>query len=136
MKTLFALAALCGLLFCLDARCAEPAPGKALPKSETKLKHRPFNGTIKAVSKPLRAIVLRGEKAQTFFIIPETKIKRDGQPIKFEQIVAGEMLGGYARQRADGGWEALTLNLGDKKKEESQPIAKPPTNAPPPRARP
>ena len=106
----------------------------ASPKAETKQKHRPFNGTIKAVSKPLRAIVLRGEKAQTFFVLPETKIKRDGQPIAFEQIVPGEPLGGYARQNADGRWEALTLNLGVKKKEE--PAAAPiQTNGPPVKTR-
>src|SRR5687767_10590597 len=120
------------LSFC-QVHPSEVAPTKvpAEAKTETKLKHRPFNGTIKAVSKPSRAIVLRGAKAQTFFVIPETKIKRDGQPITFEQIVEGETLGGYARQAANGRWEALTLNLGQKKKEEPQPTSKPATNAPP-----
>ena len=109
-----------------------PAPeASTAAKGQAKAKHRPFHGTIKAVSKPLRAIVLRGEKAQTFFIIPETKIKRDGQTITFEQILAGEILGGYARQRADGRWEALTLNLGEKKKQTPEPAAAPQTNAPP-----
>ena len=128
---LFALA----LAFSLCVAKAEPPASKPAPaKTEVKLKHRPFNGTIKAISQPTRAIVLRGEKAQTFFIIAETKIKRDGQPITFEQIATGEKLGGYARQAANGRWEALTINLGDKKKEEGTQVSKPsttPTNTPP-----
>ena len=100
---------------------------------QAKLKHRPFNGTIKEVNRTARAIVLRGEKAQTFFIIPETKIKRDGQPIRFEQIATGEILGGYARQAPDGRWEALTLNFGQKPPAAS--AAKSQTNSPPSKVR-
>jgi hypothetical protein len=129
MKKLFSIAALCAFVaFALQLNGAEP------PATKANVKHRPFSGTIKAVSAASRAIVLRGEKAQTFFIIPETKIKRDGQPIKFEQITAGETLGGYARQAPDGRWEALTLNFGEKKKD-AQPAPKPQTNAPLPRVR-
>lgn len=77
-------------------------------------KTRPFRGTIKSVNKTAQTIVLRGEKAQTFKIIPETKIRRDGKPIRFEDIAVGDTLGGFARQAPAGHWEALTLNLGQK----------------------
>ena len=131
MRTNYLLLALALLISLCLAKAADLPPSKPAPaKAEAKLKHRPFNGTIKAVSKPLRAVVLRGEKAQTFFILPETKIKRDGQPITFEQIAIGERLGGYARQAANGRWEALTLNLGDKEKKEVAPTTSTPTNAP------
>ena len=110
---------------------AEPAP----KERSVKAKHRPFHGTIKAVSKPLRAIVLRGKKAQTFFVIRETKIRRNGHPITFEQITVGEKLGGYARQTPEGRWEALTLNLGEKKQDTNQPLSKRTPTAPSPNTR-
>ena len=92
-------------------------------------KTRPFRGTIKIVNKAAQTIVLRGEKAQTFKIIPETKIRRDGKPIRFEDIVVGETLGGFARQAPAGHWEALTLNFGQKVPE----AAGSPTPAPDPK---
>jgi hypothetical protein len=77
-------------------------------------KTRPFRGTIKTINKAAQTIVLKGEKAQTFKIIPETKIRRDGKPIGFEDIAIGDTLGGFARQAPAGHWEALTLNFGTK----------------------
>lgn len=77
-------------------------------------KMRPFRGTIKMVNKAAQTIVLKGEKAQTFKIIPETKIRRDGKPIGFADIAVGDTLGGFARQAPAGHWEALTLNFGVK----------------------
>jgi hypothetical protein len=77
-------------------------------------KTRPFRGTIKTINKASQTIVLRGEKAQTFKILPETKIRRDGKPIGFEDIAVGDTLGGFARQAPAGHWEALTLNFGAK----------------------
>jgi hypothetical protein len=125
MKWLLGIGTFCALIGCsLQIWSAEP---------QAKLKHRPFNGTIKEVNRSARTIVLRGEKAQTFFIIPETKIKRDGQPIRFEQIAAGESLGGYARQVPDGRWEALTLNFGEKPTAPSG--GKSQTNGPPSKVR-
>ena len=103
MKTIFALIAASLLLpFALNG--ADQPPQKT----------RPFRGTIKVVNKAAQTIVLRGEKAQTFKIIPETKIRRDGKPIGFEDITVGETLGGFARQAPAGHWEALTLNFGSK----------------------
>jgi hypothetical protein len=91
-------------------------------------KTRPFRGTIRIVNKAAQTIVLRGEKAQTFKIIPETKIRRGGKPIGFEDIVVGDTLGGFARQAPAGHWEALTLNFHAKAPE----AAGSPAPAPPP----
>jgi len=75
---------------------------------EPPAKARPFHGTIKTVNKAAQAIVLNGAKAQTFKITSETKIRRDGKPIRFEDIAAGESVGGYAHQAPAGQWEAIT----------------------------
>jgi hypothetical protein len=96
----------------------------ALPGAEQKTNAppangRPFHGTIKTVNKPAQSIVLKGAKAQTFKVTPETKIRRDGKPIRFEEIVAGETVGGYAHQVASNHWEAVTINLGQKPPEAS-----------------
>ena len=81
---------------------------------QPKAKTRPFRGTIKSISKAAQVIVLEGPKAQTFKIIPDTKIRRDGKPIGFGDIKVGDTLGGFARQAPAGHWEALTLNFGQK----------------------
>jgi hypothetical protein len=88
--------------------------GAEQKQKEPPTKTRPFHGTIKTVNKAAQTIVLRGEKAQTFKVLRETKIRRDGKPIGFEDIVVGDTLGGFARQAPAGHWEALTLNFGQK----------------------
>jgi hypothetical protein len=107
------------LLFALALNAADPPAAKT----------RPFRGTVKIVNKASQSIVLRGEKAQTFKIIPETKIRRAGKPIGFEDIVVGDTLGGFARQAPAGHWEALTLNFHAKAPE----AAGSPTPVPPPK---
>ena len=96
-------------------------------------KTRPFRGTIKIVNKASQTIVLKGEKAQTFKIIPESKIRRDGKPISFEDIVVGDTLGGFARQAPAGHWEALTLNFHAKAPEAAGSPTPAPAPAPAPK---
>jgi len=130
------------LMLCVALTMAAPSTplaadmpsSKPAAKPSSKAKERPFHGTIKAVNKSLKLITLNGEKAQTFFIIPETKIKKNGKPATLDQIVAGDSLGGYARQAPDGKWEALTLNVGDKKADANapnQPAGTPPSKGKP-----
>src|SRR5688572_11728600 len=107
MKHLLSLITVTILLFTI---ALDGADQKQQPAAKT----RPFRGTIKIVNKSAQTIVLRGEKAQTFKIIPETKIRRDGKSITIEDIVVGDTLGGFARQAPAGHWEALTLNFGQK----------------------
>jgi hypothetical protein len=113
----------------------------ALPGGEQKTnappaKGRPFHGTIKTVNKPAQSIVLNGAKAQTFKVTPETKIRRDGKPIRFEEIIAGETVGGYAHQVASNHWQAVTINLGQKTPEPSGSTAPPPAPKPMPKQKP
>ena len=106
------------LIFAIAAApllAAEKTPVAPAVKTDTvKTKYRPFHGTIKSVDKIAKILTLNGPKAQTFKIISETRINRDGKPAGVDALIAGETLGGYARQAADGTWEALTLNVGKK----------------------
>lgn len=124
MKNFVSLISAAVLLSFLLHAAESPPPAKT----------RPFRGTIKIVNKANQTIVLRGEKAQTFKIIPETKIRRDGKSITINDIAVGDTLGGFARQAPAGHWEALTLNFGQKAPEgagsPSPPPAPPPVPAP------
>jgi len=123
MKTFLALA-MASLVFALAIEAADKPAAKA----------RPFRGTIKIVNKPAQTIVLKGEKAQTFKIISETKILRDGKPVGFEDIALGDtILGGYARQAPDGHWDALTLKLAPKTPEAAGSPSPKPAPAPAPK---
>src|SRR5436309_15222111 len=73
-------------------------------------KARPFHGTIKTVNKAPQAIVLNAAKAQTFKITAETKIRRHGKPIRFEDITAREAVGGYPHQPPADQCETISLN--------------------------
>lgn len=118
------------LIFAIAAApigAAEKTPSTPAVKTQSgKTKHRPFHGTIKSVDKTARILTLNGPKAQTFKIISETKINRDSKPAGIDALVAGETLGGYARQASDGTWEALTLNVGKKPEKTTQPAEKAP----------
>ena len=85
---------------------------------EAKAKFRPFHGKIKEADKQAKSIVLEGEKAQTFQITTETRISKEGKPATFDELTAGETVGGRAQEN-DGKWDAVTINIG-----------KPPVKAP------
>jgi hypothetical protein len=119
MRTLTAILA-AGFLATAIFAAEKSSPSAA---QQTKPKYRPFHGTIKSFDKAAKTLTLNGPKAQTFLIISETKINKDGKPAGLEALVAGETLGGRARQAADGRWEALTLNVGKKPAEPKKPAA-------------
>jgi len=93
---------------------AQAADKAGAPKNEAQTKFRPFNGVIKSVDKSGKAIILQGAKAQTFQIISETKITKDGKPATLDDLADGDSVGGRARETADGKWEATTINAGKK----------------------
>ncbi|HKQ39200.1 MAG TPA: hypothetical protein VJ063_14075 [Verrucomicrobiae bacterium] len=104
MKKIFALAVASLVLAATINAADQPAA-----------KTRPFRGTIKTINKAAQTIVLKGPKAQTFKILAETKMQREGKPVGFEDIATGDtLLGGFARQAPDGHWDALKLNLAAK----------------------
>jgi hypothetical protein len=114
----------------VPAILAADKPAPSTPQ-QAKPKFRPFHGTIRSFDKTAMTITLNGAKAQTFAIISETKINKDGKPSTVAALIAGEKLGGRARQAPDGRWEALTLNVG--KKPAKAPAGQPkPSTSPPP----
>ena len=83
-----------------------PAQAAAKPKS------KPFRGRLKVVDLNAKVIVLEGAKAQTYQITSETKITKDEKPARLDEIAAGESVTGYAREVANGKWEARSLYAG------------------------
>ena len=103
----------------LSSRAADqPVEKAAEGKKDAKAKFRPFHGKIKEADKQAKSIVLEGEKAQTFQITTETRISKEGKPATFDELTAGETVGGRAQEN-DGKWDAVTINIG-----------KPPVKAP------
>ncbi len=83
----------------------------AVPKS-TKVSGKPFRGKLKTIDAQNRTIVLTGAKAQTFQVTAETKIFKDDRPATFADLAVGEPVTGYAREVADGKWEARSIYEG------------------------
>jgi len=117
-STLFIIAVFASVA--LPSATAADKPADKKPAADEHF--RPFRGTIKAVDPGAKTITLEGEKAQTFAIVSETKISKDGKPAAFADLVTGEAVGGRARETADGKWMAVTVNAG------KRPSAKPPEN--------
>lgn len=104
------VAALPVALSAADKPAEKPAEGKkdARPKS------RAIRGTVKSFDKAAKSVTLEGEKGDTFFITSQTVIRgKDGKPGTTEDIKPGELIrGGFARENAEGKWEAASLYLG------------------------
>ncbi len=118
MKRLFAGFLLGAYLMNIDASvCAaeKPKDKSADAAKVEKKKQVPFRGKVSTVDKVAKAIALEGkEKQRVFQITSETKITRDGKPAVFDDVAAGESVGGLARENAAGKMEVVTLNVGAK----------------------
>jgi hypothetical protein len=108
-----------GLLLALSAAfAAEPAPGapkakdSAAPNSEKKGRGLPFHGNVAAIDRSAKTITMEGKKQRVFHLTAETKINRDKKPTTIASLSAGDYVGGYAREMADGKLELVTLNIG------------------------
>jgi hypothetical protein len=93
-----------------DKPADKPAEGKPA-ESKPAPKFRPFRGKVASTDKTAKSITLEGEKAQTFLITSQTRIFKDRKPATFDEIMAGEMVGGRAQEK-DSKWEAVTINVG------------------------
>lgn len=122
-------------LWAAEQPAQKPAETQKAPKAKT----RPFRGTVKSFDKTAMTITLEGEKEDTICITSQTRIFKDGKPATTDAITAGEQVRGFARQGAEGKWEAASLYLGQpparkgpagdkgkgiEKKKEGQPEAK------------
>ncbi len=83
------------------------------PKADKKAKRIPFRGRISAVDPAAKTFTLEGkEKARTFLITTETKLKKDGQEALFDDLKVGELVGGQYCAAASGSLEAVLVNIG------------------------
>jgi hypothetical protein len=101
----------------LPTEAAEGAKDKSTqtPKSEGKQRRMPFSGKVSAVDKTTKSVTLDGrEKSRTFQITSATKITKNGKPAVMDDVIAGQTVGGLAKETAPGKWEVVTLNIGGK----------------------
>jgi hypothetical protein len=120
MKT-FISSLVLALSLLFTAEAAEPRPvitnDKPIEKSTTKKpKGMPFNGTISAVDKNANTISIGKQKVRIFHLSSNTKITRNKAPSTINDVAAGDHVGGYAFENAEGKLEVKTLNLGEKAK--------------------
>ena len=92
------------------AGAATNAPAKTAPSKGRGL---PFHGNIAAIDKVAKTITMRGEKHRVFYVTPQTKINKDKSPATLNALAVGDYVGGYAREKADGKLELVTLNIGE-----------------------
>ncbi len=82
-------------------------------KAEKKAKRIPFRGRVTAVDPVAKTFTLAGkEKARTFLVTADTKLKKDGQEAVFDDLKVGELVGGQYCAAASGSLEAVLVNIG------------------------
>jgi hypothetical protein len=84
-------------------------------KPSVKAKQMPFRGKIVKVDLEKKTIALAGkERDRIFQIIEQSRIRKEGQPLKLEDVRVGDTVGGLARANGSNGWDVVTLNVGEK----------------------
>jgi Cu/Ag efflux protein CusF len=117
----------CMVAFALNQGMAqETGESTNPPKSTERAKQMPFRGTIVKIDVKAKTVTLGGkEKDRTFALTDLTKIKKNGQAAKLEDVRVGESVGGLARANGEK-WEVVTLNVTEKSdKAPSKEPAKP-----------
>jgi len=91
---------------------AEKKTGGAKKEPAVKQKSaHPFRGKLAAVDKTAKTIQVG---KSIYYITPETKITKAGQPAILDDAVVGEPTTGYVKPTEDGKMTATTLRLGPK----------------------
>jgi hypothetical protein len=117
MIKLFATALSALMLSCaLNQALAQSGPEKADdPKPPTRAKQMPFRGKIVKVDLEKKTIALAGkERDRVFQITEQSRIRKNGEPLKLEDVKTGDTVGGLARANGTDGWDVVTLNVGEK----------------------
>src|SRR4051812_3867165 len=107
------------LLAGLNAADTKPAVSNEKPGEKSAAKKprgMPFNGTINAVDKTAKTISLGKQKIRIFHLSSNTKISKNKLPATINDLAAGDHVGGYAFENAEGKLEVKTLNVGDNAK--------------------
>lgn len=98
----------------------------ATNKPVAKPRALPFHGKLKAVDNTAKTITIG---THTIQITSETKINKDGKPAMLADGVVGENVSGLVKRTADGKFEALSVNFGEKAKA-AAPASTTKTNTP------
>ena len=118
MKRIFVLVFV-GILVCgfgewlLAAGAAGPTTNAPAKGASSKGRGLPFHGNVAVIDKVAKTITMRGEKHRVFYVTPQTKINKDKIPATLSALAVGDYVGGYAREKADGKLELVTLNIGE-----------------------
>jgi hypothetical protein len=112
---------LCALVFAVDiapglgASSPTNAPARPADKPASKQdkagRGLPFHGHVASLNKAAMTITMEGKKQRVFHVTADTKINKDKKPATLNNLMAGDYVGGYARERADGKLELVTLNI-------------------------
>jgi len=114
MKTFAVILGLLVLLGLTPAWAAQPATNPpAKGPNPTKGRGLPFHGNVAAVDLAAKTITMRGEKHRVFYVTPKTKINKNKTQTTLNAVAVGDYVGGYAREKADGKLELVTLNIGE-----------------------
>jgi hypothetical protein len=110
------LSLVCVLLaaFQLTAFGGELKPAAAGAKTEAakKPKGLPFYGKVGAIDRVANTLTLEGkEKKRLFYVTASTRVHRDKQPAKIEEVAVGQWVGGFVRPDAGGRPIVENLNL-------------------------
>jgi hypothetical protein len=130
MKTIKKLLA----IFLAAAVCAAwPAMAQTNAPPATNTPARPatrtprFGGTVTTIDSANMILSYKGRPGNPdnkVKITSKTKIKKDGQPAQFSDVVEGVRVNGTGKKDDDGVWTAATLNIVTK-----PPVRKPPADA-------
>jgi hypothetical protein len=132
MKKITKLSAvfLAAAVFAACSAFAQPTPAASgtAPTTNTpppKARAAGYRGTIASVDTATMTLSLKGRPGNPetkVKLTHDTKIKKDGQPAQFTDLVEGLKISGSGKKGEDGVWTANTLNIVTK-----QPTPKSPT---------
>ena len=97
-----------------NTRTAPAQSGGTAANLQVKQKKLPYRGKLAAVDKTARSLTV-GKR--TFYVTPETKLSKNSQPLRFDQLVVGDLVTGSYVKAADGKLLAATVYLGGKNAE-------------------
>ncbi len=97
-----------------NTRTARVQTGATTPSPQVKQKKLPYRGKLAAVDKTARSFTV-GKRI--FYVTAETKLSKNSQPVRLDQLVVGELVTGSYIQGADGKLLATTVYVGGKNAE-------------------
>lgn len=122
MKNSLLLSLLAGFLACAipHLQAAEGKPAAPATTEKAKPGYIPFHGKVDSIDKAAKSIKV-GER--TFVLLATTKINKAGKPATFDDIKAGEEVGGAYHDVA-GKLELMSLRIGPKPEKEVKKVEK------------